>query len=294
MTESVDLNRRAFLLTELILLTLVAAMTGVAAASALVSGQDVDVAAFAMRGAGALSLLLIGGLLRQFWGNERWALLFIACGTAMGFIAATTLFVLQFFPLGVGLVDPSLAKTDVVLGANAISPGGTLVALAAFWQPIIPFAFALSLAALAMSRREHDLHRMLLAGALALCGAVGIWAFAPSFGPLGADATQQALATQGSDVIRPISLRGLFSFPSLDVVMVLLAAWFARKTAYAMALTGFAVLTVPMILATQGNYIVDLLGGGALFFAAAAIAGHVINPAGRGPVFQRRNPRAIG
>lgn len=294
MTQSVDLTRRPFLPTELMLLTLVAAMACMAVASAVLSGRMIALSGFTTQAACALFLLLVGGALRQFWGAERLALLLIACATMLGFIAGTTLFVAQFFPLGMPLVDPGLATLDAAIGADALSPGAVLAAVAAVWQHFVPFVFMVSLVALAMTRRGNDLHRMLLAGALALCGAVGIWAVAPSFGPLGPNAMQQALAGPGADVVRAIPLRGLFSFPSLDMVMVLLAAWFARRTALAPAFIGFAVLSVPMILASQSNYAVDLLGGGALFWAAASLAGLIINPAGRGPGFQRRNPRVMG
>lgn len=319
MTTRATLDRPAFLPGELVLL----ALTGVVALAAFltgqIKGQAVDWMAFAPPVLGGLGLILMGAWARAMRGMERLALLLIGTSIYLTFGAFAAIFIFMFYPLSIPPIDAHLMQVDSLVGYNwavttewvARWPLGGKILGVIYNSSLAQLLFLIAL--LAMVRREADLHRFILTGALALLGTLGIWTLAPSFGPAAvmsvSPATEQAInlvvdaeygaklmqmATYGIDIITPDTIIGSIAFPSYHTVMMMLVIWYARKTALALPILILNVPMVPAILVHGAHHAIDVAGGVAIFAVAAVISAKVINPAAKSPVFQRRSPRAMG
>ena len=307
------LYRPAFLAGEVILLILTGLIALAAIGSSVVGGQAVDWLAFAPPMIGGMILIVVGAYVRQSRGMERLALLLIGVSIYLTFGAFVAIFIFMFFPISGMPIDGALMQIDAAVGYSWpdavrwiaqypwLSKALAVVYNSSLWQLLAVIAL------LALSRREADLHRFILTGALALLGTLGIWVFAPSFGPaafvsVGPEVEAAAslvvneaygarlmqLATQGVGIITPETIIGSIAFPSYHTLMMCLVVWFVRKTPVFLPVLLINIPMVPAILIHGGHHMIDMAGGVAMFAVSMVVSRWVVNPARRSPAFRHR------
>ncbi|MEY1556143.1 phosphatase PAP2 family protein [Yoonia sp. R2331] len=307
------LYRPAFLPGEIILLVLTALIAAAAILSSVIGGQPVDWLGFAPPMIGGMLLVVVGAFVRQARGMERLALLLIGVSIYLTFGAFVAIFIFMFFPITGVPIDPVLMQIDATVGyswpdavrwlAQYPSLGKALAFVynSSLWQLLAVIGL------LALLRREADMHRFILTGALALLGTLGIWVAAPSFGPaafftVGPEVEAAAslvvneaygarlmdLARNGVGIITPETIIGSIAFPSYHTLMMCLTVWFVRKTPFFWPVALINIPMVPAILIHGGHHMIDMAGGVAMFAAAMVVSRWVVNPARRSPAFRHR------
>ncbi len=307
------LYRPALLPGEIILLVLTGLIALAAILSSVIGGQAVDWLAFAPPMIGGALLVVVGAFVRQSRGMERLALLLIGVSIYLTFGAFVAIFIFMFFPISAAPIDPVLMQIDAFVGYSwpdavrwiaqypLLGKAMAMVYNSSLWQLLAVIAL------LAMTRREADLHRFILTGALALLGTLGIWVVAPSFGPaayvsVGAEVEAAAslvvneaygarlmdLARNGTGIITPETIIGSIAFPSYHTLMMCLTVWFVRKTPVFLPVALFNIPMIPAILIHGGHHMIDMAGGIALFAAAMVLSRWVVNPARNSPAFRHR------
>lgn len=317
MSRPYHLDRPALLQGEILLLVLTACVAAGALLMNIIGGQAVDWLGFAPPMLGGFALIGLGAFVRKHRGMERLALLLIGTSIYLTFGAFVAIFIFMFFPISGQPIDPVLMQLDAMVGyswpdaVRFIAQWPTLGAFLGFIYNTSLTQLLLVIVILALARREADLQRFIMTGALALLGTLGVWCIAPSFGPaafasvsaeteaaigLVVNAAYGAqlmeLANHGVAVITPDTIIGSIAFPSYHTVMMLLVVWFLRKTPLYWPAVIINIPMVPAILIHGGHHAVDMAGGIAIFAASLVITRWVVNPAAKGPAFQRRSPRA--
>lgn len=285
---------------ETILLGLVLATFAASFAMAAWAGQAVDWAGFLPGLAPGLLLIAIASYARYRGTMPGLALYMIALGIFLSFMCASAIFVFLLFPLSFAPIDPLLIRLDGYFGyswpgfvtALATMPlaGKALgyVYLSSIWQ------LFLVLTVLGWMRREVALYRFLIVGVLGLGIASLFWWVFPSFGP--ATMTRVSpeveakiglvvnaaygdellrLAREGAAIITPEVVKGVIAFPSFHMIMACMVVWFSRRTSIFLPMLVLNIAMVPAILAHGGHYLVDLIGGVAVFALAVWVSSRI-------------------
>jgi hypothetical protein len=261
------------------------------------------------------ALFVIGHVYRYTGRDERIALTLIGAGLfVLGSIANGMLSYL-LVPFVGDRIDPWLIQIDHLLGFDWPSfvewmshhPRITQ-ALGPVYASSLPQLVVLILL-LGFGGHTERLHRFLLTGVFAALGTIGFWAILPSSGPSAfMDLPQEVLArvslvveptygaelnrlmTEGLVGIPPPKPLGLVAFPSFHTVMAFMMLWFVpRRSLLFWPIVVSNVAMVPAILVHGGHYLIDVVGGIAMFFFAVRCADDVARLLQQGQI----SPRAV-
>ena len=305
--------RPAYLQGETLLIVLTACVAVAAIVFSLIFEKPVNWLAFAVPTLGLAVVLLLGGYLRQIRGKERWALFLNGSAIYLLFGMYAAILTFTFLPVTATSIDPVLIDVDAAYGfswgssvelvAQVPLVGKVLqiVHSAVLWQ--LPMVIGI----LAILRREADLHRFVMAGTMALLLTLGVWVFAPSFGPaayanisddiaaainLSADSAQTQrlmdLAANGASVISPEALMGAIAFPSYFMVILCLSVYFLRKTIAFWPAVALNSIMVPAVVIHGGHHLIDIAAGVAVFGVTMLITRRVVDPTRSSPAFRHR------
>ena len=288
--------RRPLYPSEQFLLWLIFCVILLSLGLSLVWDQRIDWGAFMISFVPALLLLGFGVWLRLGRGMVILPFLAISNAIYIGGTGAMTILIYLRFPMSGALADAKLMEIDARIGYNwdravtLLSEYPTLsLVLRYVYLSSLPQLFAV-LVILCLLRRFAQLQQVMMTGVLSLLLSIGIWWIWPSIGPsaytgLSLEVTNAAalvtdirmgeflfrLVDQGLPVIAPDKIVGTIAFPSYHTVMALLVVWYLRATPAFWPALAINLAMVPAILTHGGHHTLDLVGGVAVFFLAAAI-----------------------
>lgn len=296
---------------EVVILTILGLLAGAMLVLLAARGQAVAWSDFILGYVACGFLLGLGPVARsRAVGGAAWlelvAQFVIAVGIYSAFGTTAAIFIHALFPMVHPPVDHILQTIDAQLGYSwpALVHGlaeWPLVGQAlgqvyhsSFWQ-----LFAL-IVVLVLLRRPEQVHRMIVVGMLSLILTTAVWWLFPSFGPStfytvppevaarinlvvdnGYGTALLRMAAEGNATISLEIMKGVIAFPSYHMIMACMVVWFSRRTP---AFWVFLPINLVMILATLshgGHYLVDLIGGVAMFALVVWISGRFMPQPGR-------------
>lgn len=270
-------------------------------------GLTLDLAALPTFAAMLLAYVAGGALLSR--RADLRPLAAIVHGLVYLVIAALTVCVgvQAFATLNMPFIDPVLAAADRVLGFDQtafLRWLGRYEAVASLIGATYWFSGATAAAAVlfaAFHDRGRDYRNLVVTGVIVLYGAILFSAVLPAVGAFphyGIDKSEFAFLTQKAGDYHLAALEQLRSgqtrmlgldkgepivtFPSFHTALALISVWGFRRVRWLAAPSGiFSALVIASTLTEGGHYLVDLIGGAALFwFAVRVTPWFLADPAG--------------
>ncbi|SDU19856.1 phosphatase PAP2 family protein [Stappia sp. ES.058] len=308
----------ALLPAERVVATCIGAIYLADAVLVAVRGAAIDWAGYAPLVSVGLGLLALGLFYRIRQRDRNIALAGVTAGLFILFTISVSVFNYLLLPVGPRRIDGLLMHIDGLMGYSwpdlvmAMSTMPTFGRALGFVYMSSLFQFVLLILTLGLSGRAAALHRFLLTGVLAVSLSILFWFAFPSSGPsayfeIPADVISRLgmvvgpaygeelnrLALDGVSLISPRDVLGLVAFPSVHLVMALMAVWFSYSVRPLFVLLALINLPMPLaVLLHGGHHLVDLFGGLAVFALSVALSGRLLagpvpaTDAGRMPLGQ--------
>ncbi|MBL6431638.1 MAG: phosphatase PAP2 family protein [Alphaproteobacteria bacterium] len=247
-------------------------------------------------------MLALGLYYRVSRRDPNIALAAMAAGLFILFTISISVFNYLLLPVGPRRIDGLLMHIDWLMGYSwpdlvaAMSTMPTFGRALGFVYMSSLFQFVLLILTLGLTGRAAELHRFLLTGVLAVSLSILFWFVFPSSGPsayfdIAPDVIARLgmvvgpaygeelnrLALEGVSLVSPRDVLGLVAFPSVHLVMALMAVWFASSVRPLFVL--FVLVNLPMPLAVLvhgGHHLVDLFGGLAVFALSVALSARLL------------------
>lgn len=263
----------------------------------LIRGIGVDWRAYLSGFAIALGLFVLGQFYRLCRKDEKLAAPLIGTGLFIAFTLVGSVFNYLLMPLKFPLIDQWLFALDGAFGYSwkttvewaANHPWLSLL-LRHIYFSSLPQLIVVVLV-LGFSGRHQSLGEFLTIGIYGVMLCMAIWFFFPSLGPttlvyisddvvkatsLGVTPAYGAellrLAADGETYLTPSKILGLIAFPSVHMIMALMAVYYLWQVAYLRWLAlAVNLLMVPAILIHGGHYAVDLVAGVIVFLITVQI-----------------------
>jgi hypothetical protein len=251
----------------------------------------IDWAAYAQLVGVGLGVLALGLFYRMRRRDPNIALAAVSAGLFILFTLALSIFNYLLLPVGPRRIDGLLIHIDGLMGFSwpdlvaAMSTVPLLGKLLGYVYMSSLFQFVLLILVLGLMGRAVELHRFLLTGVLAVTLSILFWFAFPSSGPaayfdIPVDVVSRLgmvvgpaygeelnrLALEGVSLISPRDVLGLVAFPSVHLVMAMMAVWFAYSVRPLFVLLLLINLPMPLaVLLHGGHHLADLFGGLAVF-----------------------------
>ncbi|MHC5653119.1 phosphatase PAP2 family protein [Stappia sp. ICDLI1TA098] len=293
----------ALLPAERVVATGIGAIYLVDAVLVAVRGVAIDWAGYAPLVSVGLGVLALGLFYRLRRRDPNIALAAVSAGLFILFTISVSVFNYLLLPVGPRRVDGLLMRIDALMGYSwpdlvmAMSATPIFGRALGFVYMSSLFQFVLLILTLGLTGRAAELHRFLLTGVLAVTLSILFWFAFPSSGPsayfdIPVDVISRLgmvvgptygeelnrLAMEGVSLISPRDVLGLVAFPSVHLVMALMAVWFARSVRPLFVLLVLVNLTMPLaVLLHGGHHLVDLFGGLAVFALSVALSGRLLS-----------------
>ncbi len=249
----------------------------------------------------SLLLLGIGLFYRALKRSEPIAAATICTSLMVAFTSALALLNYIFLPNARVGLDQRLLQIDAALGYSWVDMVRWSVENP-FLNELMRYAYLSSLPQIAvlivllgLGTQIRNLYVMLMTLMLSASCAVIFWIVFPTAGPsaylmLDAETMRQSqqvldaaygqkmldLLAHGEEQIRPTQMIGLIAFPSFHTVLALVGIWFSRSLKWVFPVfLAVNLLVFPATLAHGAHFLMDLVGGLALFIISLRIAEHL-------------------